>query len=172
MSFEYKESFEVATGGSLAVLGAVVLDSSWLLSAALRADGAVVLGGGLTMPLPDGTAVSLDGELPVQIMAQRDGATVGTVSRDGTGTVAASLDGWYGVVVTIKAWGGGGGRGSSSYCKAGAGGFAQADYLAASGETLTVTAGGGGFGTFSRTSGSGGSPNGWQGGAATDHGRS
>ena len=63
-----------------------------------------------------------------------DGATVGTVSRDGTGTVAASPpDGWYGVVVTIKAWGGGGGggRGSSqSYCKAGAGGFAQADYLA------------------------------------------
>eukprot|EP01043_Picozoa_sp_COSAG02_P059555 COSAG02_NODE_7614_length_2933_cov_18.892025_3_plen_529_part_01 len=172
MSFEYKDSFEVATGGSLTVNGAVVLDSSWLLSAALRADGAVVLGGGLTMSLPDGTAVSLDGELPGQITAQRDGATVGTVSRDGTGTVAASPDGWYGVVVTIKAWGGGGGGGRGSnqaYCKAGAGGFAQANYLAVGGETLVVTVGGGG-GAVSCNSCSrapGGSPNGGMGGSGS-----
>eukprot|EP01043_Picozoa_sp_COSAG02_P040250 COSAG02_NODE_3241_length_7111_cov_9.239019_3_plen_674_part_00 len=178
-SLEYTESFEVATGGSLTVLGTIVLDSSWLVSA-LRADGAVVLGGGLTMPLPDGTAVSLDGELPGQITAQRDGATVGTVSRDGTGTVVASPDGWYGVVVTIKAWGGGGGDGSGwssnswGDCGGAAGGFATADYLALSGETLTVRVGDGGQGAdnsggSSNGFGVGGSPNGARGGSY-DHG--
>jgi hypothetical protein len=169
-SLEYTESFEVATGGSLTVLGTVVLDSYWLVWA-LRADGEVVLGGGLTMPLPDGTAVSLDGELPGQITAQRDGATVGTVSRDGTGTVAASPDGWYGVVITIKAWGGGGAGGSYSGGNpwGGAGGFAEADYLAVAGETLTVTVGGGGSRcSCSGGAGSGGYPNGGDGNRANN----
>lgn len=62
--------------------------------------------------------------------------------------------------------GGGGGRGSTQaeYYKACVGGFAQADYLVVSGETLTVTAGGGG-GATSSCSGSGGSPNGRTGGS-------
>lgn len=63
------------------------------------------------------------------------------------------------VRVTIKAWGGGGGGGLQNWENrnwGGAGGFAQADYLALRGETLTVTVGGPG----KQTAGQGGYPNG------------
>eukprot|EP01046_Picozoa_sp_COSAG06_P003523 COSAG06_NODE_138_length_22354_cov_4.715704_5_plen_1055_part_00 len=145
LEFAHGYPLEVAAGATLRVSGAIALPHSWLLSAALRAEGTVTLDGGMTMPLIDGVVVTLGGGLPGTLTATGDaGATVGTAARDVAGNVALSPSDWLPVVVTIKAWGGGGGGGFPGSATGGAGGFAAADYLAQAGDTLVVTVGNGG----------------------------
>lgn len=169
LEFPREYPLAVATGATLRISGEIALPNSWLLSATLRADGTVRFDGGVTMPLLDGRLPTISGELPGTLIGAFNGATVGSARRDVSGNVANTPTDWYPVVVTIKAWGGGAGSG---YCGSGlsattgfggAGGFAQADYVALPGDTLVVTVGNGGYrGQYSTPDpyGRGGFPNG------------
>eukprot|EP01043_Picozoa_sp_COSAG02_P016429 COSAG02_NODE_722_length_18047_cov_5.952803_6_plen_1621_part_00 len=169
----------VAAGGELRVSGSIRLSDTSVLGygmqpAALR--GRRTLAHGVTVTQTGGAVATLQGELPGTLTAESGGATAGSLTRTLAGQDSAtSPDGWLSVVVTIKAWGGGGGGGygcgGNGYgggFPGGAGGFAQADYLGLAGDTLTVQVGN--YGNPGNGNRAGGWPNGANGGSWGHHG--
>lgn len=165
-----EQSATLALSGSIALTDTAVLGYGKEPSSLL---GARVFEDGVTFLLEDGTALSLNGELPGTVTAERGDVTFGSLTRTTAGEdVATTPSGWLTVFVTIKAWGGGGGGGRGDIGndeeEGRSGSYLWAEYLVPFGDVLTLTVGGGGAGTSSCMGGSGGFPNGGSGGSGGD----
>ena len=187
-TLEFTEALSVATGGRLWLAGTMSLPSNVIVEhhGTLRVAGDIALSdtavlghgrepeallgsrlqldGEVTVSHEDGTTLVLSGELPGTVTATLAGETVGTIVRTETGVDTVTTgEGWLRTVVKIKAWGAGGGGGerTSNQGWGGAGGYAEAEYLAMIGDTLQVTVGFGGMkGNEGGGSPDGGFPNG------------
>ncbi len=90
--FEPSSSVLVEAGAVFELDGDIGLTDTWLLTFMSRSSGTFQLQGGVTMILPDGTAPTLEGQLPGTIVATLNGAVAGSLTRTADGLATGPTD--------------------------------------------------------------------------------